>query len=580
MEYTPKKTSSAFQKGNLKRTLNSFSRKQTVIFSVFLLALIVSTVSILGKINKKFLVYLPERGGSLTEGVIGTPRFINPLLALSNTDRDLTNLVYSGLMQKTPSGSIEKDLAENFEISDDNLTYTFKIRPDATFQDGQPVTAKDVIFTIDKAKDSVVKSPLQAIWQGVSVEEDPSGDTHTVIFKLREPYAAFLENATIGIMPRHIWDKFGSDEFNLTQYNLEAVGSGPYKIKSVKEKKNGLVEEFELVSFRNHVGGAPFIRKITFKFFKNETELVKAYRKGRVDQISSVGPAAARKLSDDGFTPNTAVLSRVFGLFFNPNQNALLRDKNIVQAIEYGINKKQIVDDVLYGFGTILDGPIPPTIDDKSTSENTDIETNLEKANDILESHGWKMSDSGFRTKDGKILGFSISTADVPDLTETANLIKDDLAKIGIEVSVKIFETGVLNQNIIRPREYEALLFGQVIRNDSDLFAFWHSSQRNDPGLNIAVYTNSRADKILEELISTPDEAERTSKKQELTDIINNDRPAIFLYAPKFIYMESPKIKNIEIDHITSASERFLDVSHWYIRVDAVWKFLLKTKNN
>lgn len=559
----------------LETILNSFSKKQTIVFAILLLTIIVTTVSILGKINKKFLIYLPERGGTLTEGVIGTPRFINPILSLSETDRDLSSLIYSGLMKKTPNGDVLTDLAENYTISPDGLTYTFKIKNEAIFHDKKTVTAQDVIFTVEKIKDSTIKSPIQAIWQGVFVEQGE--DLKTVVFKLNQPYAAFLDNVTIGILPKHIWENLDSEEFNLSEYNIKSIGSGPYKIKDVKEKKNGLIEEIEVISFNQYYNQKPFIKKIRFEFFKNESDLIKSYRKGRVDQISSINPRIAKNLLEDGYKPTTATLSRVFGLFLNPNQNEILRDKDVIKAFDLAINRNALIENVLFGFGEPIDGPVPRSLlNEENLQEDVAIpsyEENKSSAETILENKGWKKDESGFRAKEGKKLEISISTADVEDLKLSAEQVKKDLESIGVKVNVKIFEVGVLNQNIIRPREYEILLFGQVIRNESDLFAFWHSSQRNDPGLNISVYTNSKADKILEDLVETTEADTRETKLQELSTLLKEDRPAIFLYSPEFIYMESEKIKNVELDHITSSSDRFLGVRDWYIRTDAVWKF-------
>lgn len=564
----------------LQKILNSFSRKQTLIFTVLFIILSVSTISILGKINKNFMSHLPEHGGALTEGVMGTPRFINPLLALSDTDRDLGNLIYSGLMKKTPNGTIVNDLAESYTVSPDGLVYTFRIKPEAVFHDKFPVTAADIAFTIERAKDPLIKSPLAAVWEGVEVLRDDS-DPRIVTFRLSQSYAAFLDNATIGILPKHVWDNLASEEFNLAEQNLEAIGSGPYKIKNIDQKRNGLIEKFELVSFNDYASAKPFINKINFKFFKNESDLVKQYRKGRVDQISSISPKAAKALEGEGFTPTTAVLSRIFGIFLNPNHNEILRDKEIVRAIDLGVDKVGLVNKVLYGFGIPLDGPIPKSLanGDFVPANNGVVAENQAAAEQILENKGWKKAADGIRTKDGKKLEFSISTADVAELRAASEIIKADLEIIGVRVNIKVFEVGILNQNVIRPREYEALFFGQVIRNESDLFAFWHSSQRNDPGLNIAVYTNSKVDKLLEELVATTDQTLRKMKMNEFAAQIKEDRPAIFIYSPEFIYMESEKVKGVELDHITSSSERFLGIKDWYIRTDAVWKFWLKESN-
>ncbi len=566
-------TSSIIQnKKTLKNVLDSFSPKQTFIFITLFIVMLVSVLFILGKINKTFLVYLPERGGGISEGIIGSPRFINPILAISDTDKDLTSLVYSGLMKKNPDGTIVPDIAESYTISENGLTYSFKIKPGIKFQDNNPLTIDDIIFTVEKIKDAVVKSPLESTWQGILVSKDQN-DPQTIVFKLAAPYASFLENTTFGILPKHIWNEFQTEEFNLSKVNLEAIGSGPYKISSITQNKNGVVEKIELNQWRRYSGKKPFIKKIKLVFYRNEADMIRAYRRGRVDQISSISPKNANELRDAGYQPTTAVLSRIFGLFFNPNQNEIFRDKSIITAINLGIDKEKIIDGTLYGFGKVIDSPVTNQDSDEKIDNN--FAENLSTAQNILDNAGWKINEAtGFREKSGKRLQFSISTADVGELRATSESIKEAMANLGIEVSVKVFEIGMLNQTIIRPRDYEALFFGQIVRNDSDLFAFWHSSQRNDPGLNISVYTNARVDKMLEELIATTDQTTREARLAEIASQIKSDLPAIFIYSPEFIYMKSERIKGIELGQMTSSSERFLGIADWYVRTDAVWKFL------
>lgn len=562
----------------MKKIIDSFSTRQTVLFLLLFVIMAASTISILGSINQKFMVYLPERGGSLSEGIFGNPRFINPILATGDADRDLSTLVYAGLMKKLPNGEIVPDLAESYEVSEGGLTYTFKIKDNAVFHDKTPITADDVVFTVEKIKDSLIKSPMQAVWNGVVATKD-SSDSRTVIFKLTQPYASFLDNATVGIIPKHIWGRVEPETFSFSDYNLNAVGSGPYSIKSIDQNKSGQIEEISLKLFSGFAGDMPFIKSIDFKFYQSEADLIRAYRKGRVDQISSISPKNAKALTDEGYEPTTTTLSRVFGLFLNPNRNEYLRNKSVVEAMSLAIDKSDVIDKVLYGFGTSIDSPVPNGLmkDNAPLTDDRTIADKRAEANTLLESAGFRMNETtGIREKDGKQLRFSISTADVAELRQASDLIKNDLAKVGIEVSVKVFDVGALNQNIIRPREYEALFFGQVIRNDTDLFAFWHSSQRNDPGLNIAVYTNNRVDKLLEEIIGTTDRDVRDEKVTELDEIIRNDMPAIFVYSPELIYMESGKVKNITLDHITNSSERFLGIKDWYTRTDAVWKFWSK----
>jgi len=161
---------------------------------------------------------------------------------------------------------------------------------------------------------------------------------------------------------------------------------------------------------------------------------------------------------------------------------------------------------------------------------------------------------------------------DLAELARSAAFIQEDLAAIGMRVDVKTFEAGNLNQSVIRPRKYDALLFGQIINHESDLYAFWHSSQRKDPGLNVAMYTNTKVDKILEDAFVTVDEQTRIKKYAQFEDEIKKDMPAVFLYSPKFLYVVAKNLKGLAMDHATLPSDRFSGVYLWYTETDNIWK--------
>ncbi|MCX6747780.1 MAG: ABC transporter substrate-binding protein [Candidatus Nomurabacteria bacterium] len=180
----------------IKQALAHFTKTEWYIFLGLLVILLVSTLGILQNINKSFMVEVPMAGGSINEGIVGTPRFINPVLASSDADKDLVSLVYGGLMRKDKNGNLIPDLAEKVDISKDGLTYTFTLKDEIFFHDNTPVTADDVLFTISKIKDEVLKSPLKANWDGVSVEKI---DLKTIKFTLKQPYTSFLENVILGI---------------------------------------------------------------------------------------------------------------------------------------------------------------------------------------------------------------------------------------------------------------------------------------------------------------------------------------------------------------------------------------------
>ncbi|OGI65506.1 hypothetical protein A3A95_03120 [Candidatus Nomurabacteria bacterium RIFCSPLOWO2_01_FULL_39_18] len=569
------------KKREINLVFSSFSKNEWIVFVSLLVVLVFSTISILESINKSFMVRVPINGGEIVDGIVGTPRFVNPILASSPADQDLVLLVYSGLMRKNPDGTLVPDLAEKVEGSKDGLVYTFILKDNLHFHDGKPVTASDVVFTINKVKDPVIKNQHKINWDGINVEKI---DEKTIRFNLKQPYASFLENATLGIMPEYLWN---DSHIELNDANTNPVGSGPYRISEISKQSSGVIDYYELASFKKFALGEPYIKNMTLRFYQNEDDLVAALLAGEVDQISSITPQNAEILGEKKYQIGSSVLPRVFGLFFNQNQNQLFIDKTITSAIDRAIDKDRIVREVLSGYGTAIDDPIPPNmIQYQKLSEKSNMprEEILQKIQDDLSRSGWKKNEEGFlekttTTKGKKTtvpLSFSISTGNAPELAKTAELIKKDLSMIGMKVEIKTFEIGNLNQSVIRPRKYDTLLFGEIINHESDLFAFWHSSQRKDPGLNVAMYTNAKVDKILEDAFITTDEASRIKKYVQFEEEIKKDMPAVFLYSPDFIYTVSKKLKGLDIDSITTPRDRFLNVYSWYIDTEGVWKIFTK----
>ena len=568
-------------KKQINLVLASFSKKEWIVFGVLMAICVLSGLLILENINQSFMTSIPMPGGQISEGILGSPRFINPVLAFSDTDRDLASLIYSGLMRKNPDGVLIPDLAKKYEISENGLSYTFTLKDNLYFHNGKPVTIDDIVFTINQIKDPIIKSPRKGNFDGVSLEKI---DEKNIRFILKQPYASFLENMTLGIMPKDIWE---NSPIELNEANTDPVGSGPYLVSKASKQSSGIIDYYELSGFKKFVLGTPYIKNITLRFYPNEDELTQALKNGVINQISSIRPQNAEDLKKKDYRVESSVLPRVFGLFFNQNQNQIFTNKVIVKAINDTIDKDRIVRAVLSEYGVAIDDPIPPNMIayQKLKSENgISREEILQKTRESLAKNGWKIGASGFlektttqnKKKTTKILEFSISTGNASELVKSAEMIKEDLAALGMKVDIKTFEIGNLNQSVIRPRKYDALFFGQIINKESDLNAFWHSSQRKDPGLNVAMYTNPKVDKILEDAFVTLDEKARIKKYAQFEDEIKKDMPAIFLYSPNFIYVVSRNLKGLAMDHIISPADRFSNVYSWYTETDNVWKIFVK----
>lgn len=558
--------------------IERFSATEKVVFTLLVAVFFVCAGILVWNVNRAFLVPVPAQGGELNEGVVGTPRFVNPILALSDVDRDLTTLIYSGLM-KVENGELVHDLAKRYTISDDGLTYTFTLQDNIYFHDNTPITADDVVFTIQKAQDNILKSPRRANWDGVIVEKISDKE---VQFTLKKPYAPFIENATMGILPKHIWKNVDTEQFTFSQYNVEPIGSGPYKLKDIHRDSGGLPRSYTLTPFKRYVRGEPYISNLVLHFYPTEKILIENYNEGIIESMNGVTPEEALKID----SPNTVIeqspLPRVFGVFMNQNQAPVLAHKEIRTALHIALDRDYIVEQVLHGYGTPVYSPIPSGIlgENSSPFGTSTPEERRTQAIELLTKNGWTVGENGVmekrpKTGEPEILQFTLSTSNAPELKRAAELIEEQWEAIGADVTVRIFETGDLNQNVIRPRKYDALLFGEVIGRDLDLFAFWHSSQRNDPGLNIAMYVNSKVDKLLEDARIIPAEEPRLMKYKEAETAIMADVPAIFVYSPDFIYAVPKKLKGFEIQNVTTPADRFSSINKWYINTDHVWKIFV-----
>lgn len=563
----------------IKRALNSFTPAEKAVFYFFTFIFISSSLFMAWSVSDAYLVEVPIQGGTLVEGVVGNPRFINPVLALSEADKNLSALIYSGLVRLTPEGEVANDLASNVEISENRLTYTATIHENARFHDGRPVTADDVVFTLSKIVDPIVKSPKRGNWDGVTVEKI---DDRTVAFTLKKAYTPFIYNLAIGILPKHIWKNVSNDEFSFSQFNTLPVGSGPYQVERVERNDGGIPDYYKLAPFEDAYGKAPYIRNLIFQFYPSEVALIEAYNDGAVDMVGGITPENIGHLDTKEANIIHSPLPRIFAVFFNQSRSKALLNKEVRQALDLATPKENIVAQVLGGYGSAIAGPVPAGIYDWSTGSihSSSTEERIRYAREILTKAGWVPNpETGTlekKTSSGTIpLSFSLSTGDAPELRQVAENLLSAWGDLGANIEASVFETGDLNQNVIRPREFDALLFGEVVGRDADLYPFWHSSQRNDPGLNIALYANSKADKFLEEARSAADPEMIEKNYRSFQEALTADMPAVFLYTPNFLYVVPSSVKQIALGPLSVSQDRFLGIRDWYIETDKVWKIFL-----
>lgn len=537
----------------------AFTPGDWLVLSVLGALLIAGLYGLFASLSLALTTEVPARGGTYHEVIVGTPRFINPVLALSDADRDLVALVHAGLMRATPDGSVVPDLAESYTISEDARTYTFTLHEDARFHDGTQITADDVAFTVTLAQNPTLKSVKRANWEGVAVSVV---DERTVSFTLNEPYALFLDNARLGILPRHLWENIPVDAMPFSSLNIEPVGAGPFSL-SRTEKVGGVPSSMTLEAFDGV--RTPYLSTIELIFVTDSTAAYATLEDTRI---------GAHSLPPESLTEHSlfsAVMGRVFGVYFNQNGNALFADATVRAALDTAIDKKTLIDTIIGGYGSPLSGPVPPdSLDPRIT------EFGLEKARALLDANGWKVVDGVYqkKIKSGTTrFSFTLSTGEAPELRAAAEYVAATWRELPADVTIEFFEAQEL-ESIIRPRKYEALLFGQVVGSDADLYAFWDSSQRNDPGLNIALYTNSAVDTLVRAARAESDPTERRELITKAAEKIGEEYAAVFLYSPHFVYLVPKTLHGVILGTITTPADRFRSVHEWYMNQERVWPFL------
>lgn len=517
---------------------------------------------------------VPSVGGTYTEGLIGTPQFVNPLYAVaSDVDTDLTHLVFSGLMKYEPGVGLVPDLAESFDLSDDGKIYTFVLRQDARWHDGNPVRVSDVVATFSMMQSPEYKSPLSVIFKGVTIEEV---DERTVQFILNEPFAPFLSTLTVGILPSHIWDTIPARSAPLAEANLKPIGSGPYRFATFTKDKLGSIRSYTLQRNPDFYLSAPSIERLTFKFYPDAVSALDALNNKNIDGVSYLSSEGADEITRTRDIEIVhPLLHQYTALFFNEVHASALKDVNVRRALTNAVPKEQIVQEALHGFGQIVHGPILKGMegyDETIRQSNFD----LGSAKTLLDASGWTLSEGAtVRTKkasDGtnQSLTLTITTVDFPEFMAVAELVKQQWQALGIDVSVEVVDADSMQQVILKERSYDVLLSGVLLGVDPDPYPFWHSSQIDYPGLNIALYADKEVDKLLEKGRTAVDQALREQAYVDMQVKLVEDAAAVFLYQRTYTFARLKDIKGANTTEIVVPADRFADVTNWYMKTKRV----------
>jgi peptide/nickel transport system substrate-binding protein len=550
----------------LKHFPSLLSKRERTIAGVALLAIIISGIFLVRSLVGTQQTTIAAIGGEYTEGIIGSPQLINPLYSLaSDVDTDLSRLIYSGLTKYSSLEGAALDLAQSYSVSEDGLEYTFTIQENAKWHDGNPVLADDVIFTISAIQNTQYRSPFATSFEGITVSQV---DDKTVLFTLEEASSSFMSLLNIGILPSHLWQEITPSNAVLTQFNIKPIGSGPYKFEVLeKDERTGEIRSYTVERFANYYADGPYIESITFKFYSDLISALSALKNHNVEGLGYIPMSETLALEDESHTTiMTTGMHEYVGAFFNQEESDVLADEAVRKALSYGAYPEEIVEQVFAGYANPIKSFVLP--DTYGYSENvSDVLFDQKAATVFLDEAGWAINDeTGIRTKDEQTLSLTITTLETQELIDVAELLKNRWEELNIEITVETVDLTTFQSDTLVNRNYEILLSGEVYGNDLDPYVFWHSSQTDYPGLNLAMYENTDADTHIETARETTDLSKRESNLISLQEITLADYPAVFLYQPLYTYAISSSIKGAEYERISVPADRFNNVNEWYIK--------------
>jgi len=601
------------------------------------LLIVAGILSLTGEIMLTSRVLIPADGGEYIEGVIGYPNTINPLFSsLNPVDADLTRLVYAGLFKYDKSLNLQSDLAEGYIIEKDNKTITITLKDNLKWQDGEPITQDDILFTLNSIQNPETQSPLWVSFQGVVYNRI---DDKIFTLTLTKPFAPFSNLLTIGILPEHLWQEIPAKNMRFSSLNLKPVGAGPFMFASLTKDSRGNLKTYTLKVNQNYQNKKPYLQNITFKFLNDQSSALDAMHNHQIMGLNALARDQADKINAKSFAVNPLRMPYYTTLFLNQKTNLLLKNLNLRQSLNLAVNRQDIITTALKDEGLAISGPILPG----QIGFTQDFKTNMDvaKAESKLDADGWKRitredfidkikkekyaewldqqkvkaaaeqaitgakkttptpeeldkakkdaeeflnttaatlneqispRQKYFREKNGYGLTIKITTANQPEFISTGNIIKENWQDIGAQVTVEALDSEPL-KDAIKNRNYEVLLYGVLLGSDPDPYAFWHSSQINNPGLNLSGFINRTADQLLEKARESYNTKERTKAYYDFQKILANEIPAIFLFTSTYLYPMDNSVKGFNQYRIYQSSDRFNNIVNWYVRTKSDWKW-------
>jgi len=499
-----------------------------------------------------------EYGDAIVVASSGDARNLIPILASDSASSDICGLVFNGLIKYDKDINIVGDLAQSWDIQDDGKIIIFHLRKGVLWHDGAPFTARDVEFTYKKLVDPSIKTPYSADYE--RIRDLAVIDDYTVKVTYKEPFAPALSSWGMWIMPQHLLKNV---DFNKTSFSRSPVGTGPYIFKKWKTG-----DKIELVSNHDYFDGRPYIDRYIYRIIPDEATTFLELETEGVD-MSLLTPLQYTRQTGNKFFKDHYNKFKYpsFGFSYMGYNlsDPKFRDARVRQAINYAVNKKEIIDTIFFGLARETTGPF--MID--SWAYNKDVRPvpcDISEAKRLLKEAGWVDSTGdGWVEKDGRKFEFTVLVNQGnAERLRCAELIQGYLKNIGISMKIRVVEWSSMINEFIDKRRFEAVMMGWFLSRDPDCYDIWHSSKTREGEFNFVGYKNERVDQLLEEGRRTFDQAKRAEIYHEIHKLIYEDQPYLFLYSADSLPIVNSRFKNVESSPI-GIGYNFIK---WYVPKD------------
>lgn len=541
-------------------------RRFVLTWMLLILLLIASVVAETRSLSGYYQSLLPAPGGIYTEGIVGSYTNANPIYATNEVDQTISRLIFAGLLTYNNNNQLVGDLADRWQSEDNGMQYLVHLRPHETWQDGQPLTANDVAFTIHVIQNPDAESPLISSWQGVTVSVVNS---QTVKFTLPNPLASFPYSLTTGIIPEHILKNVPMVEMRSASFNTtQPIGAGPFALKQIQvtgDTPQTQEEQVALRPFSNYWAGKPKLDTFVVHSFGDDQHMEASFNKGNLNAMVGLNSVPANLAHNSSVQTYQMPLTAANYVFFNTSEG-VLADPKVRQALVQDSNVLKIIDQL--GYPTM---PVDEPLLRGQLGYNPvyrQARYNAPAAAAILTADGWIMGGNGVRHKNGQPLTFDLFAQNTPEFTQVTNTLSRAWHKLGVGVNVYLQSATDL-QPTIESHSYDALLYGISIGVDPDVYAYWDSSQadvRSVERLNFSSYSSPTADAALEAGRTRLDSALRVIKYQPFLKAWQQDAPALGLYQPRFLYITRGTVFGLSEHVINTDTDRFDNVQNWEIR--------------